>query len=374
VIRKMKLFCILGACLLLGCDEHEQATIGAEIEDGVEVSAYYGSYSARTKSIGKIATSLKPPKNEMWYFHDDFRSGHRIKIAVLFPNQEVNDPYWRMIREGIEFQARQDGFEIEIKQSENYDAIEQHKAQFIELAESLPAALIIGSIHFRAMDKLIQKAQQGGFGRPIPVVAVMNDVYAPTVSGKVMVSYADVGRDIGRYVLNDALARNKKQLRVALLPGPIHSEWAPSSLTGFVETIRAFPGDLDLIEPLWGTPASDVQRSLLEHVFEKHNSIDYLIANAVAAKEAVNVTELLGIQDTTQILSTYYTPALQELLQSGEVVASAYDHPVTLGRLSVHMVAGILSGKVVGNDLPFRVSRPLSVLTPDNIDELRLNR
>jgi len=357
----MRWLVCLSLLILVACKPTHEAK--QTDENYVKVNGFYGNYQAITKHIGRVATSLRQPQTVPWPLDKHYQFDKQIKIAVLFPNKESNDQYWQLVRQGIQAQADKHKFHVTLIASDSYTHLAQHQAQFIALAQQQPDAIIIGAIHFRAMDKLIKKAQQGGFGKPTPVIGVVNDLYAPYISAKVMVSFTDMGARAGTYVLEDALENQKDNIRVAFLPGPINSGWAPDSLSGFVESIRKFPGNLHLIEPQWGTPTADVQRQLLVKVLEQHNDIDYIVGNAVAAIEASKLMRVMGTQKDTKIISTYYNPALEQLIKNTSIAAAPSDQADNLGRIAVDMAAEILSGEKVGETIPFRVSPHIPIIT-----------
>lgn len=359
------LFILLLIISICGCGPTPSGTSPKADENIVQINGYYGTYEAQTKLYGEPANSLQLRKNEQWPLHPPAEQTPEHRIGVLFPNREQNDSYWAAVHRGITTQAKEHHFAIDFLASDGYANLEQHREQFVELAQKEPDAIIIGAIHYRAMDDLIAKASTGGFGKPIPVIGVVNDLNAPTVSGKVMVSFTDMGRKAGEYVLDHACKQGKEVIHIAFLPGPINSGWAPESLYGFVQAIRPYPKGIQLIEPAWGTPTPEVQKQALMEILSTRNQVDYIIGNAVAAAEAVKLVQSMGREEDIQIVSTYYNPTIIPLLNSGKIAAAPSDQPQMIGRISVGMAAAILKGKTTGQDLPFRIAPEIKIIRHD---------
>jgi protein TorT len=336
-------------------DERPQAApaLAPDPNTAIEVNAYYGPYDVRTKEIGFPARSLHGPRRELWRW--GLAAPKRYRIGVLFPNREQNDVYWKGIRLGIEREAALAQVDVRMLVSDDYTHVAQHQQQFEALARSGVDAIVLGAIHYRAMDTLIERAAGGAYGRRIPVVAVMNDVHAPAISGKVLVSYFDMGRMAGRYVLDEARAAHRNELTIAFFPGPINSGWAPETLRGFLSVIREYPGELRILSPLWGTPDAKTQTGLIESVLEANPTVDYIVGNAVAADAAVGILRATGRYNEIHVVSTYYTEALEGGIRRGTIEAAPWDQTDALGRIAIGMAIRILNGQHPGTDLPFQL-------------------
>jgi protein TorT len=329
----------------------------------VSISGFYGTYDAETEEPGRPARSLRGSKQETWRW-DRFQSTPRpYRLGVLFPNREESDVYWRAVRNGIEQQGHLSGVELKLLSSMDYTHVEQHQKQFQELAGSGVDGIILGSIHYRAMDLLVKRAASGEFGKSIPVVAIINDVHAPAISAKVMVSFFDMGRQAGAFVRADALAAHKSKLTIAFLPGPLNSGWAPESLRGVLDAIRDYPGELHIIPPQWGSPDQNTQRALVESLLEQHQSIDYIVGNAVAASEAVPLLRALGRANEVRVISTYSNSDVEREIKAGGIAAAPSDETEALGRLAVGTMIRILNGEKPGVDLPFQIATHIQMKT-----------
>lgn len=363
LVYALALAAAIAAALYVTRREDEAATAApaADSRTAIAVDAFYGTYDARTKEVGFPAKSLRGPRREPWRWGSRPTNGRRYRIGVLFPNREQNDVYWKAVRLGVEREAALAGVEVEMLVSDDYTRVDQHQQQFESLARGGVDAIVLGAIHYRAMDTLVERATGGGYGRRIPVVAVVNDIHAPTISGKVLVSFFDMGRIAGRYVLDEARATPKSELAIAFFPGPINSGWAPDSLRGFLSVIRDYPGELRIVSPQWGSPDATTQAALIESVLETHPTIDYIVGNAVAAHEAIGILGASGRQNDVRIVSTYYNEALEAEIAGGRIEAAPWDQTDALGRIAVGMAVRILNGEQPGADLPFQIGPSIVV-------------
>jgi protein TorT len=333
--------------------------------EGIVISSFYGKYDPTTKEPGRPATSLAGPQTERWIWNST-QPGDRdrpLHLGVLFPNHEGNDPYWRTVRKGIVLQSQVLGIDVEICASRGYEAISQHQQQFMELLDRGVDGILLGSIHYLAMDDLVAAAG-------IPVIEIINDVHAPHITAKALVSFRDMGARAAEFVFSHAAATHKKELTFAFFPGPINSGWAPESLKGFLEVARTFPGELIALPPAWGSPEGPIQRALLEKVLDAHQHIDYLIGNAVAAHEAIDLLEAMGRGMEVTIVSTYYSDAIRGAIVRGEITAAPTDGTEHIGRLAVTMMSRFLNGESPGSDFPFRAGPRVPLVTAANVETL----
>jgi len=328
-------------------EEAPKAAPAATSADAILIDGFYGRYNP-----GAAPNGLRGPVREPWPRKP--RPKRPYRIGVLFPNREENDIYWKAVRIGVQEQAAAEHVAIDLVSSDDYTHVAQHQQQFEALARGGVDAIVLGAIDYRAMDTLVRRATAGEFGRKIPVVAVVNDIYAPAISGKVRVAFYDMGRMAGQFVYDRALAAGERnELSVAFFPGPINSGWAPDSLRGFLSVIRRYPGDLRIIAPQWGNTDTNTQSELVKSVLEKNPSIDYIVANGVAASAAVRILRATGRENDVHIISTYYNYALAPDIESGRILAAPWDQTEALGRIAVGMSIRILNGERPGLDFPF---------------------
>ena len=243
----------------------------------VKVNSYYGSYDAMQKEAGKPAKSLEGPKPEAWV--PPAKANKPYVLGVSFPH--LKDPYWLAVNYGIVKEAERLGIGIQLVAAGGYTELQKQVDQVENLSQQNVDGIILASISYAALDPLVSETVKKGK----PVIEVINDIQAPDIQAKALVSFFDMGFKAGEYVIADAAG--KPQVNVVFLPGPAGSGWAPDTVDGFKEAVKKFPGKVNILAVKWGDTGKNVQLSLIEDVLQTFAQIDYLIGNAVAADAAV---------------------------------------------------------------------------------------
>lgn len=323
--------------------------------------SYYGAYKVKDKEVTRPSPSLQEPKFEKWKAPDEVQRTY--KIGVLVPH--LKDKYWLAINNSLINRARQLQINMVILSAGGYDKGGLQRRQLTnDLIKEKVDGIIIASIFYDKLDRFIRQIDKLG----IPVVAMINDVYAPTIKAKSLVSFYDVGYRIGEFIIEQSGGR---EIQVAFMPGPKNSDWAPATFKGFKRAIndnpKALPlGRVVIVAEQYAEMASKVQSTLSEYILKTKFNIDYLIGNAVAAKEATKfVKKYKEAHPNLQIVSTYTTPEIFDLVKQQVVLASAFDNPMAQAKMAVDMLVRILNGDQPGIEsivLPFRVAPVVQVI------------
>ncbi len=323
----------------------------------VKVNSYYGTYDVKTKTAGRPAKSLTGPKVEDWA--PPAKANKPYLIGVSFPH--LKDPYWLAVNYGIISEAKRLGVGINLVAAEGYTDLAGQVRQLENLAQQGVNGVILAAISYTATDPLVGEITKKG----IPVVEVINDIQAPAITAKALVSFFDMGFHAGEFVMADA--KGKAEVNVVFLPGPAGSGWAPDTLDGFKEAIKKFPGKINILAVKWGDTGKDVQTRLIEDSLQAFPKIDYIVGNAVAADAAPGPLAETKRAATTKVVSTYIIPPLYDKIKEGKVAAAPSDLTVTQGQMAVNMMVRILNGEKPGKDFPFRSGPQIPTLTKANI-------
>ncbi|MBI5602561.1 MAG: TMAO reductase system periplasmic protein TorT [Deltaproteobacteria bacterium] len=325
----------------------------------VKVNSYYGVYDVKTKAPGRPAKSMTGPKVEDWV--PPPKANKSYTIGVSFPH--LKDPYWLAVDYGIIAEAKRLGVGINLVAAEGYTDLANQVSQVENLAQQGVDGIILASISYTALDPVVEEITKKG----IPVIEVINDIQAPAIRGKALVSFFDMGYHAGEFLMGDA--KGKKEVNVVFLPGPAGSGWAPDTLDGFKESIKKFTGKINILAVKWGDTGKDVQLKLVEDALQTFPKIDYLVGNAVMADAAVGPLAETGKNKTTKIVSTYIIPPLYDKIKKGEVTAAPSDMTVTQGQMAVDMMVRILNGEKPGKDFAFRSGPQIPTITKANINK-----
>lgn len=334
-----------------------------DLSQPLDVDSYYGTYDASDMNERGISTSLNGPKREQW--PPPPHADRNYSIGVLFPH--MKDPYWLAVNYGIIQRAQTIGISIRLLDAGDYKNLGKQREQLTKDLMAAPRVdgIILASISYDALDAAVAKV----VGQGVPVVEVINDIHAPDISAKALVSFYDMGYHAGEYVLADSQGRD---ITVAFLPGPEDAGWAPESFAGFQKAIEGNP-QITVLDPEYGAPTPEMQTQILNFLLSGNEGIDYIVCNAVAASAAVDVLEKhRDRHPDARIVGTYIIPEVYDYIRSGKIAAAPTDLTVHQGHMSVDMIVRILNGETPGSEeqkFPFRSGPVIETVTTDNIGE-----
>ncbi len=173
-----------------------------------QVKSYYGIYDASQKEIGLPARSLQGPFIEPW--QDAEKASKPYKIAILVP--QLSDT-WMAFSYGALTQAKKLGLQAELSSTKNYLNFGNQRQQLESHINKDINGIIFSSISYQNMNKPVEMVTQTG----VPVVAMGNDILAPSNSGKSLVSFFEMGYLIGQHLIK---LEGNKPVNVAFFPWP----------------------------------------------------------------------------------------------------------------------------------------------------------
>ncbi len=325
-----------------------------------DVASYYGTYDVSTKQPGRPAASLQGPKYEKWTRP---KAKKPYMIGVSFPH--LKDPYWLAVDYGIVDEAQILGVGIELVAAQGYNDLTGQINQVEDLANRADIeGIILAAISYASQDQLVTEIVKN---KKKPVIEVINDIQAPDIMAKALVSFYDMGYAAGTFVAEDAAGQN---VTVVFLPGPAGSGWAPDTVDGFKAAVEEkVPGKVQILDVKWGDTGKDVQVSLIEDSLNAYPDVTYLVGNAVAIDAAPDI--LANRAKKPKLVSTYIIPPLYDKIAEGKVAAAPTDFTALQGRMAVDMMVRILNGEKPGVDFPFRSGPIIKVVTPQNYKEFK---
>lgn len=325
----------------------------------IPVKSWYGIYDPGRKAPGQAAVSLNRPKLEEWT--PPRPPSGRYTVGVCVPH--LKDPYWVAVNYGIIAEARRLGVGVRMTVAGGYNEGERQAKLLRGHLRDGVDGVILAAVDYAGCGPAVGDLREAG----IPVVEVINDVLAPDVSAKALVSFHEVGYLVGEYVAGHAEEAGLDRLRIVFLPGPRNAGWAPETLGGFMEAMEYYPGRVDVVDVAWGDTGRKEQGRLLRRSLAGNGPVDYVVGNAVAAEVAPDILRELGLADSVSVVSSYIMPSLYDRIVRGEVLAAAADLNVYQGRMAVDMMVRIFNGEVPGRDFPFRAGPFIPMVTTGNI-------
>ncbi len=337
----------------------------------LKVESYYGTYDVSQKELGTACKSLDGPHPEDW--PEAPKPAKPYHIGVLFPH--FKDPYWLAVNYGIIAEARRVGVSITLLDAGGYGNLGDQRKQLTSDAANLKVdGVILASIDYEKLDTAVDEV----VGKGIPVVEVINDIRAASITAKALVSFFDMGTEAGKFVVQDA---GDKDVKVAFLPGPEGAGWAEDTLLGFRAAVDEKPetaGNVEILPELYGKTEAPVQRSRIKSVLDRNENVDYIVGNAVAADVATDMVEQYKEKHPNlKIVGTYIIPAVYDKIEAGLIAAAPSDLTVDQGRMSVDMMVRLLNGDKPGdqeNGFPFRSGPVLQVITKETIEQFSYER
>lgn len=328
------------------------------LANSFEVQSYYGSYDVSTKKAGQPAKSLGEAKSEKW--ERPAKANKPYTIGVVLPH--LKDPYWLAVDYGIVAEARCLGVGIELVAAKGYDDLTGQINLAEELANRGIDGMILGGVSYAGQDQLVATLT-GKF----PVFEVINDIQAPKITGKALVSFYQMGYTAGQFVVEDA--KSKTKVKVGFLPGPAGSGWAPDTVDGFKDAVqKAAPGKVDIVDIQWGDTGKEAQRTIAENMMSGHPDLDYIVGTASAVDAAVDV--VAPLKNKPKIVATHLNPPVWDQIKAGKIAAGPSDWTAIQGRMAVDMLVKNLNGSKPGSDMPFRSGPVIKIVTTDNLGSM----
>lgn len=329
-------------------------------EQRLMVNSYYGVYDIANEENRFPLMRLGNPIKENWV---SVKPKKKYQISVLLPHFE--DKYWITANYGIINYAKELGVKVKLYTVGGYIEFGNQKEQLQALAKDNK----VDGIIFAALDSTKFDSDIANIvNSEKPVVELVNDINAPKISAKSIVSYYEMGYKAGESVVEDSAG---KDIKIAFFPGPEGSGWAPNTFNGFKDAISKLKNEnqkINISNPFYGDTRPEVQRLRVVSVLEKNNDYDYLVGCAPAVIEAEKfiATDKEKFKNI-KIVSTYITNEVYDLIQKGTVLASSSDQTIEECRIALDMMVRILNGEKPGIDFPFQSGPEIPIISKNNI-------
>jgi protein TorT len=325
----------------------------------IKQTVYYGIYrDVADKEPNIPAKSLDPAKEEDWYPPE--KANKPYMIGVSFPH--LKDPFWKSVMYGIISEGRRLGVGIDLVEAGGYTQLAKQNDQVENLVQQGVDGIVLSTTSYTGLDTLVEEITKKG----IPVVALINDIKAPTITAKSMPSYYLGGYHAGKFMVEDAKG---KEINAIVLPGPGGSAWTEGGFNGIKDAIRDHKGNVNILAVKWGDTGLAIQRNLVENALQTFPEIDYLIGNGVMCYAASEVLAESGRAKDIKLVATHISQNLYEKLKRGELAAMPYEGPVEAAKVAIDMVVRILNGEKPGKHFPFMTVPLIVTLTKDNVDD-----
>ena len=279
-----------------------------------------------------------------------FNTGLKIESASYVPLAKANkewrifafiphlkDSYWLSANYGLISEARRQGIRLIISEAGGYENLDVQRKQIEDcLATENPDGLIVGAISAKGLNDLIEKAAKQG----IPVIDFINTISSPHIISRVATSFEIMAMKAGLYLVE--MQKNAgRPIDVAWFPGPRGAGWVEAGVKGFAEAIKGKP--VRLVATEYGDTGRSSQGKLISKVLDEYgDELDYIVGTAPTAEAAIPLLRKTKMSDSVQILSYYFTPAIERGIRQGVVRGAPTDSTVALGKITIDTMVRIL--------------------------------
>ncbi|UWQ02801.1 TMAO reductase system periplasmic protein TorT [Aliiroseovarius crassostreae] len=279
------------------------------------------------------------------------------QICVVVPH--FKDEYWLSVGHGLIEEARAQNVGLLTFESGGYHALIRQIDLLNSCVRAGARAILLGAVS--ADDPRLLEAVDRT-ARDVPVIALVNALHSPALSGSVGVDWTDMGRAIGRH-LSERYPAGGPTRTALLITGPAASGWSPLLEKGLAEAMAASAVKIARIGRS-DTGAREQLRAT-EAALAATPDANMIIGSAPAIEGAMG---LAAVTNGTfpELIATYISHSVRRGLQNGTVQAVAFDDPVAQGRLGIRLALiakpGLFRTDVIGPEI--------KLITTDNITQI----
>lgn len=260
------------------------------------------------------------------------------QVCAVYPH--LKDSYWLAVNYGMVEEARALGVGLRVLESGGYAGLARQREHVAGcLADERVDALLVGTVSLAGLDDLLAPARTRK-----PVLALVNDIDADVVRGKVGVPWYQLGAKIGGWLAARHPA-GSAPVDIAWFPGLEDAGWVDFIDRGFRDAIA--DSAVRIASVRWGDTGRSIQRRLVEEVLDAHPRLDYLVGNAPMAEAAIAELRRRGREAEVGIVSSYLTPGVHSGLLRGRILVSVTDFPVLQGRMAMRQALRALEGLAI---------------------------
>jgi protein TorT len=236
------------------------------------------------------------------------------RLCALFP--QMKNVYWVAGSFGLMTEARRDNVNLQLFEAGGYGNLSTQLNQMDNCIASGYDAIIIAAISADGVAPLVRKAVAKG----IPVIDYANGINEPATSAHATVSFIDLGKLTGQYVLDHS---DPKSTVVGFFPGPQGANFSDDAVKGFEEAIKGSP--LKVAVTRRGDASLNVQLDLVQNAMQAYPDINYIVAIDPGAQGAVTVLRNSRMLGKVKVIGINFIPAIYTDIQKGDTEGSGVD-------------------------------------------------
>ncbi len=275
-------------------------------------------------------------------------------LCVGFPH--MKDAYYVAKDYGIYLEAKRQGVSASVMSAGGYNNLTQQIQQIEDCVARGGNAVLVNAVSKAGLNGLIEELH----GKGIPVLDMGNGLESPHVAAAAKALYYQAGSAAGGY-LAAKHPKGSGKVKMVWLAGPAGSQWVEDSVVGMKEAIA--DSDVELLQVIYGDTGKEVQMRLIEDALQAYEGVNIIGGNAPAIEGAMEILRMRGDQDKS-LIAFYTTPAIEQAVRDGKVMATVGDFNVIGSRISVDQAIRVLEGKL---EVPL-ANRQFFVVDQNNVN------
>lgn len=196
------------------------------------------------------------------------------------------------------------------------------------------------------------------------MIDLINGIDSADVSAHSAVSFQQMSRSALQFILQQ---QGERPFSLGWLAGPRGAGWVVDAEQGIAPWRSS--KQIQWLDGGYGPTDAFSQTGLARDLLERQPRLDWVLANAVAARAVAQLTARQK-HSQLQLVAYYANPDVIELLRLGKIAAAVTDSPVLQARIAVDLAIRLLQQQQV----PKRLGPQIRVLTPDNLSQFNLQQ
>jgi protein TorT len=258
------------------------------------------------------------------------------QLCVAFPH--MKDAYYVAKDYGVVLEAKRQGVGATIMAASGYSDISGQIQQIEDCVAAGGNAVLVNAVSKTGLNGLIEEL----YKKKIPVLDLGNGVTSDKIAAAALAQYYYAGATAGKYLAQTFPAGSGKK-KMVWLAGPAGSQWVEDAVRGMKEAIAG--SDVDLVKVIYGDTGKAAQMKLLEDALQTYPDVTIIGGVAPAIEGAMEIVKERNIKDK-KLIAFYSTPAIEQAVRDGVVMATVNDNNLLGSRISVDQAIRVLEGKL----------------------------
>lgn len=334
---KIKKITCLMMCMTLMC--------GALIGCGSSKSEDTASSSTSNSSDSSVSTVAESAE------------GEEKQVAYITPS--TTTPFWNWVQAGVEVQAEEAGWSVQVYDSNNDSATQLKNAQNAITSEF--DAIIISPTDSASCGAVLDEAEAAGIPVIICDIGTDEGEYLSMVSTPNYDGAKEVGEYLGKYLTDNGITSGSiGQITIPLsrINGQLRTEGFADGLAeyGFEVSTTLESSDFTVDEADSQARNIVTANEDLVAVFANHDQ---------ATLGAVSAIQDLNVGDKVVVAAFDGSADIVDMLKNGEVLVCGAQQAKKMGKESINALVSYFAGETVEKE----ISVPTFLLTADNVEE-----